>query len=301
VTTSRLLRVIFWMTGTLLSFSIMALSIRGLAGRLTIFEILTVRTFGAIVILFSLAALQPQLFPQMAPRRMGLNLLRNSVHLGALYGWALSLTLLPLATVFALEFTMPIWLAIIAVFMLGEKLTPSRIGVIVLGFVGTLVILRPGFAAFQPALLIPLICAVGYAIFNALTKKLTATEPTFGIVFWMNVIQFPISYLASEKLFFLKLDWTQLPSVIGLSVAGLSAHYCLTNAFRAGDATLVMPIDFLRVPLIALVGWWFFGENLDPFVFIGGAIILSGIIWNLREEAKKPHRPLELEPPAAAH
>ncbi len=143
----------------------------------------------------------------------------------------------------------------------AKRLTPSRIGVIILGFIGTLVILRPGFTAFQPALLIPLVCAVGYAIFNALTKKLTATEPTYGILFWMNVIQLPISYLASDKLFFLKLDWSQLPSVIGLSVAGLSAHYCLTNAFRAGDATLVMPIDFLRVPLIAFVGWWFLGKS----------------------------------------
>ena len=136
------------MTGTLLSFSVMALSIRGLASRLTIFEILTVRTLGALVILFSLAVLKPQFFPQMAPRRMGLNLLRNSVHFGALYGWALSLTLLPLATVFALEFTMPIWLALIAVFFLGEKLTPSRIGVIVLGFIGTVLGLSDAIGGF---------------------------------------------------------------------------------------------------------------------------------------------------------
>jgi drug/metabolite transporter (DMT)-like permease len=298
---SNLFRVVFWMTGTLLSFSTMALSIRGLASKLTIFEVLSVRTFGALLILLSLAVIKPQFFPQMAPRRMGLNLLRNSVHFAALYGWALALTILPLATVFALEFTMPIWLAIIAVFVLGEHLTRSRIGVIVLGFLGTLVILRPGFVAFQPALLIPLFCAVGYAIFNALTKKLTATEPTFGIVFWMNAIQLPISYAFSDKTFFLKLDWSQLPSVIGLSVAGLSAHYCLANAFRAGDATLVMPIDFLRVPLIAFVGWWFFGENLDPFVFIGGAIILSGIVWNLRDEAKKAHKPSLGETGASPH
>lgn len=72
--------------------------------------------------------------------------------------------------------------------------------------------------------------------------------------------------------------------------AGLSAHYCLANAFRAGDATLVMPIDFLRVPLIALVGWWFFGEKLDPFVVLGAAIIMAGIVWNLRDEAKKAHK-----------
>ena len=207
---------------------------------------------------------------------MGLNLMRNSVHFASLYGWALSLTLLPLATVFALEFTMPIWLAIIAVFILGEKLTPSRIGVIVLGFVGTLVILRPGLIAFQPALLIPLVCAVGYAIFNALTKKLTATETDLRHRVLDERDPIADRLCRQRPLFFLKLGWEQLPSVIGLGVAGLSAHYCLTNAFRAGDATLVMPIDFLRVPLIALVGWWFFGENLDPFVFIGGAIMLFG-------------------------
>lgn len=301
MTIPRLLRVIFWMTGTLLSFSVMALSIRGLAGRLTIFEVLSVRTFGALVILLSLAALKPQFFAQMAPRRMGLNLIRNGIHFAALYGWATALTLLPLATVFALEFTMPIWLAIIAVFILGERLTPSRIGVIVLGFIGTLVILRPGFVAFQPALLIPLFCAIGYAIFNALTKKLTATEPVFGIVFWMNMMQLPISYAFSDKLFFLKLDWSQVPSIVGLSVAGLSAHYCLANAFRAGDATLVMPIDFLRVPLIALVGWWFFSEALDPFVLAGGAVMLTGIVWNLRAEAKKAHPIPERPVPTPVH
>ena len=95
---------------------------------------------------------------------------------------------------------------------------------------------------------------------------------------------------ASDPFFFQKLGWEHLPSIIGIAVSGLSAHYCLANAFRAGDATLVMPIDFLRVPLIALVGWWFFGEKLDPFVVLGAAIIMAGIVWNLRDEAKKAHK-----------
>jgi drug/metabolite transporter (DMT)-like permease len=289
------------MTGTLVSFCVMAVSIRGLAGRFTIFEILTIRTLGSLLILFAVAAFKPQFFAQMAPRRMGVNLVRNGFHFMSLYGWALSLTILPLATVFALEFTMPIWLAIIAVLFLGEKLSPSRIGVIVLGFLGTLIVLRPGFGEFHPALLIPLVCAVGYAIFNALTKKLTATEPPFAIVFWMNAIQLPIGYLFSDKLLFLKLDWSVAAPVIGMAVTGLSAHYCIANAFRSGDATLVMPIDFLRVPLIALVGWWFFGEKLDPFVLVGGAVMLAGIVWNLREEAKKAQKPPAPEPRAAPH
>lgn len=297
----RILRVVLWMTGTLLSFSTLALSIRGLAGALSIFEILTVRTMGALVILFTLAAAMPELRPSMAPRRMGLNLIRNGVHYASQYVWALSLTLLPLATVFALEFTMPIWLAFIAVFFLGEKMTPSRVGVVVLGFLGALIVLRPGMADFQPASLLVLSAAFGYAVFNALTKKLTATENTFGIVFWMNAMQLPMGLAGSDPLFFQKLGWAQLPSVIGIGIAGLSAHYCLTNAFRAGDATLVMPIDFLRVPLIALVGWQLFGEALDPFVFLGGAIMLAGIVWNLQDEAKKAHRHPEREAAGPAH
>jgi drug/metabolite transporter (DMT)-like permease len=279
------------MTGTLLSFSAMALSIRGLAGSLTIFEILTLRTFGGVAILLSLALARPDLRPQMRPRRMGINLIRNSIHFASQYCWALGLTLLPLATVFALEFTMPVWLAVIAVIVLGEKMSAGRIAVVVFGLTGALVILRPGLETFNPAALLVLAAAFGYAMFNALTKKLTATEGTFGIVFWMNAMQLPIGYAFSDPLFFSKLGLWQLPSVIGVGVAGLSAHYCLANAFRAGDATLVMPIDFLRVPLIALIGWWFFGESVDIFVFLGSAIMLTGIIWNLHSEAKRAHPP----------
>ena len=162
-------------------------------------------------------------------------------------------------------------------------------------------ILRPGIVTFQPASLLVLSAALGYAIFNALTKKLTATERTFGIVFWMNAMQLPMGLAGSDPFFFGKLGFEHLPSVMGIGIAGLSAHYFLTNAFRAGDATLVMPIDFLRVPLIALVGWWFFGEKLDPFVFLGGAIMLSGIVWNLRDEAKKAHPLPECQASDPAH
>ena len=288
---SRIGRVVFWMTGALLSFSVMALSIRGLAGALTIFEILTLRTCGGLAILLPLALARPELRPQMRPRRMGINLVRNSIHFASQYCWALSLTLLPLATVFALEFTMPVWLAVIAVIVLGEKMTAGRVAVVVFGLIGAAVILRPGLGIFNPAALLVLAAAFGYAMFNVLTKKLTATEGTFGIVFWMNAMQLPIGYAFSDPLFFSKLGFAQLPSVIGVGIAGLSAHYCLANAFRAGDATLVMPIDFLRVPLIALIGWWFFGESVDIFVFLGGAIMLTGIIWNLRSEAKRAHPP----------
>ncbi len=287
MTPSRIGRVVLWMGGTLLSFSVMAVSIRTLAGALSIFEILTVRSALAIVILLGLAIARPPLRNGMQPRRIGFNLARNSVHFVSQFAWALGITLLPLATVFALEFTMPVWGVILAVLFLGETITAGRIAVIVFGFAGVLIVLRPGVESFQPAALLILGAAFGYSVFNIMTKRLTVTESTFGIVFWMNVMQLPMGLAGSDLAFPLKVNAMQIPAVLGVGIAGLSAHYCLTNAFRAGDATLVLPLDFLRLPLIAFVGWWFFGEGLDIFVFLGAAVMFTGILWNLRAEVKR--------------
>src|SRR5581483_8843719 len=192
-------------------------------------------------------------------------------------------------TVFALEFTTPAWTALLATWLLGERLTVSRIGVIVLGLIGVLIILRPGLTAFNPGAVLVLIAAFGFAIVMTTTKMLTKTEPTFAIIFWMMVIQLPLGLAGSSPTFPLKLGaWDLLP-VLGLGISGMTSHFCLSNAFRAGDATVVVPLDFLRVPLIAVVGWAFYRESLDIFVFAGAAVILCGLIWNLRTEARRPH------------
>jgi drug/metabolite transporter (DMT)-like permease len=283
-----LARVVLWMVGALLSFSVMAVSIRELSrGNLSIFEILTIRSGVALLVLLVLLAIRPELRPHARPQRMGLNLLRNTVHYASQFAWALSLTMLPLAMVFALEFTMPAWTALLAVWLLSEKMTPSRIGVVVFGLIGVLVILRPGVADFNPAAMLVLMAAFGYAITMITTKKLTATQSTFSIIFWMAIIQFPLSLLGSDPTVFVDTslyDLRHILPAIGVGVAGLTSHYCLSNAFRAGDATLVVPLDFMRIPLIAVVGWAFYGERLDIFVLIGALIIIGGVLWNLRSE-----------------
>jgi drug/metabolite transporter (DMT)-like permease len=106
----------------------------------------------------------------------------------------------------------------------------------------------------------------------------------------MMLIQLPIALLASEPLFVTKLTQAQAPAVIGIGVSGLVSHYCLTNAFRAGDAGVVVPLDFMRIPLIAVIGWWLYGESLDVFVFLGAGLIVTGILWNLRSEATRGRR-----------
>jgi drug/metabolite transporter (DMT)-like permease len=278
------------MIGALLSFSVMAVSIRELAkAGLSIFEILAIRSGVALAVLFVLIVVRPELRVHMLPRRMGLNLLRNTVHYASQYSWALALTMLPLAMVFALEFTMPAWTVLLAIWVLHEKMTVSRIGVVVLGLVGVLVILRPGITSFNPAAILVLLAAFGYAITMITTKQLTATETTFGIVFWMAVIQLPLSLIGSDPAVFFHMETRHILPAIGVGTAGLTSHYCLSNAFRSGDATLVVPLDFMRIPLIAVVGWAFYGERLDIFVLLGALIIVAGVLWNLRSETRRAH------------
>jgi drug/metabolite transporter (DMT)-like permease len=278
------------MIGALLSFSVMAVSVRELAGRLTIFEVLALRSGIGLAILLAIGAARPDLMRDLTRRRLGLHVLRNSVHYASQYAWATGLTLLPLAMVFALEFTMPAWTALLAVFFLGERMTPSRIGVVVLGFIGMLIIVRPGLEGFRPAALLVLLAAFGYGITMVTTKQLTSTETTFAIVLWMNLMQLPMTLAGSDPLFVTKIDGTMILPTLGIGIAGLSAHYCLSNAFRAGEAVVVVPLDFMRIPLIALVGWWLYGETVDIYVFLGAGLIIAGVLWNLRAESRPLRR-----------
>ncbi len=281
------LAVVAWMTGTLLSFSAVAVSIRELAGAINVFEILAIRSVAGIVILVGLAMLRPSLRAGFAPRRMGLHLVRNTIHFLGQYAWTLGVTLLPLATVFAIEFTAPAWVALFAALILGEQLTLPRLLAVGFGLIGILVILRPGSEALDPAALIVLGAAICFALTSIATKRLTGTESTFAILLWMNVMQLPMNYLGSDPLFFLKIPDLPLLPLLGICFGGLAAHLCLTNAYRHGDAVVVVPLDFLRLPLIAFVGYWFYAEALDPFVFAGAAVILIGILQSLRAEARR--------------
>jgi drug/metabolite transporter (DMT)-like permease len=280
-----LVRVVLWMTGALLSFSAMAVSIRALSGTLRIMEILAIRNGGGLAILLALGAFNPAHIRALSARRMALHLTRNTIHFGAQFLWAKGLTLLPLATVFALEFTMPAYTALLAAIFLNERLTPSRIGVVIFGFVGVLVILRPGLETFRPAAFLVLGAAFGYAASLTQTKALTSTETTFAILLWMNVVQLPLAMLGSDPRSYFGLGAADLMPIGAVALSGLASHFCLAQAFRYGDAGLVVPLDFMRIPLIALVGWWLYGEALDASVFAGAGLIVLGVLWNLRAEA----------------
>ena len=269
------------MTGALLSFSVSALAIRALGHQLTTFEILSIRSGTGLFVLLTLVALRPELRREIAPRYIGFHLARNTTHFVGQFSWALAVTLLPFATVFALEFTTLAWVALLAALILGERMTKSRFGSVVLGFIGVLVIVRPGLASFQPKALLVLFAAFTFAISLIVTKQLTNRVSTFAIIFWMNLMQLPMA-----------LAW---PSVVAatdgpsLFVFRLGADLALLVLDAREGLT---PLDFLRIPLIALVGWMFYGEALDGFVFAGAGLIICGVLWNLFAESRRSRTPI---------
>ncbi len=284
-------RVVLWMAGALMSFSALAVVIRELARVLTVWEVLALRNFGGIVVLGAYALLAGARIGWPTPFRI--HALRNAFHFAGQACWSFGVTLLPLATVFALEFTTPAWTMVMATIFLGERISTARVGALVLGFLGVLVILRPpllfgGAAAFDPAALVVLAAALCFSVQITATKFLTGTQSTLTILFWMNVLQLP-AYLATNvalggDLWFVPRIPTSawLPLLV-LMLAGLTAHVCFTNAMRYGDATLVVPIDFLRIPFIASVGVLLYAEPFDMLVLLGAAISAAGILWSLAD------------------
>jgi drug/metabolite transporter (DMT)-like permease len=281
-------RACLWMGGAILSFSAIAIAARELLRSMGIFEILFLRTFvallivGAILLRAGTATLRTQ--------RFGIHLARNLAHYGGQWCWVFAIGALPLATVFALEFTMPVWTALLAALLLGERLTAPRLVMLGLGLAGVLLILKPGAgagAAFvQPAALIMVLGALGYAFNMICTKVLIKTDSALAILFWMNLIQTCIGIFPALPAWV----WPgagQLPWIAALGCGSLFAHYCMTRAFFLADATIVVSIDFLRLPLIAVVGAFAYGEPLDPIVFVGAAIIFAGTYYSLSREARR--------------
>jgi drug/metabolite transporter (DMT)-like permease len=253
---------------------------------LHVFQIMEMRSLLGLVMLYPLVVRAGGL-AAMRTARLGQHAARNTFHYGAQFGWFFALTLIPVAEVVAIEFTMPVWTAILAVFFLGERMSPARVVAIALGIVGVAVIVRPGLGRLDPGQLIALGAAVGFAISMILVKSLTTTESVVGIIFWMLVIQSVIG-IAPALYVWREPTAGAWPWVVLIAFCGTYSHYCMTQALRHADATTVVPMDFLRVPLSALVGWLVYAEAIDVFTALGAGLILAGNLINLRS----PSRPV---------
>ncbi len=274
------------MMGTVCSFSVMAVAGREASVELDTFEIMTYRSIGGIVIVLVMAMLSGRL-NSINTTSLPLHLARNIMHFAATNFWLVAVATIPLAQVFAFEFSTPIWAAVMAAVFLGERLTGRRVLTLLAGFSGILLVARPGVGELSPGVLAAILCAIGFAGSAIATRKLVRNTDVICILFWMSLMQtvFGLVTAGHDGDITLPARATMLP-LCAIALAGISAHYCLTNALKLAPAAVAMPFDFLRLPVIMLVGYLIYSESIDLLVIVGGAIILGANYFNIRSESR---------------
>ena len=244
-----------WMSGWLTAMVVMAIAGREATKSLHVFQIMEMRSLLGLVLLYPLVRAQGG-FAAMRTGRAGMHVARNGFHYAAQFAWFLALTMIPIAQVVA----------------------------IVLGLIGVTAIVRPQAGHLEPGQLVALGAAVGFAISVIMVKSLTKTESAVAIIFWMLIVQSAIGAVPAL------LVWRDpalavLPWILVISVCGTYSHYCMTRALQHAEATTIVPMDFLRVPLSALAAWLVYAEAVDVWTVLGAALILGGNALNLRRPA----------------
>ena len=274
------MKAVVWMLGAMISFSLMAVGGRELSGELSVFQTLFIRSLLGLVCITLVITFSKQQ-GLIRTQKFSLHVFRNIFHFAGQYGWFVGIGLLPMAEVFALEFTTPVWTLVIAALFLGEKITRRKVISICFGLLGVLIIVQPGYAIVDIASLIVLGAAITFAVSYSATKYLSASEKPITILFYMCVIQLPIGLIMSIDTWVnpVGIQWLWL-SVVGL--AALSAHYCTIKAMQHAEVTTIVTLDFLRLPFIALLGVLLYAEAFELALIIGGALMLLGNLFNIK-------------------
>ena len=284
--TQSTLKAALWMGGSIASFLTMTVASRAIIPALDVFQVMEMRSVIGWFILLPLV-LASGGFAAMRTKRPLQHIGRNVVHYGGQFAWLQALTMIPLAQLISIEFTTPIWGALLAVLFLGERMSARKIAAILLGLVGVLVIVRPGAATVDPGHLIMLAGAVCFGISVVMVKSLTRTDSVVAIIFWMLIIQSIIGLVPAIAVWRTPEPW-MWPWILVVSFTGMSSHFCMARALTYAEATVVMPMDFLRLPLSALIGFLLYSERIDTLTAIGAALILTGNLFNMQRRAREP-------------
>lgn len=286
--THRPLAAALWMIGAIAAFTAMAIATRQIKGVHDTFEILAYRSMIGWVIVVTLALALGRR-GDIRTDRLPSHVLRNVFHFTGQSLWFWAITMIPLAQVFALEFTSPIWVILLSPIFLGERLTRPKLIAAAFGFAGVLIVAHPDFGHIQMGVLAAAAAAVFFASTNLMTKALTKGEPILSILFWLTLMQAVFGTVAMSVFGTVTLPTlATLPWLILIGVSGITAHFSLTTALSLAPASTVVPVDFARLPIIAVVGAVFYDEQVAPSLFLGAALIFLGIWINLRSGASGP-------------
>ncbi|MEM6939216.1 MAG: DMT family transporter [Pseudomonadota bacterium] len=281
------LRAALWMIGAVGSFTAMALAGRALGSTYDTFEIMLYRSAIGLIIVLAVASWADTL-REINTQAVPLHGLRNLVHFIGQNLWFYAVTAIPLAQVFALEFTTPLWVIVLSPLLLGERLTPVRGVGALLGFIGILIVARPGAVTLSAGTIAAASCAIFFALTFVFTKRLTRSQSITAIMFFLTLIQLGLGLLC--VFYDGQVTWPTVPTLPLLALVGLCgllAHFCITQALKIAPATIVAPIDFARLPLVAILAMLIYREPLEVWVFVGAIVIFSGNYLNIWAETRK--------------
>jgi drug/metabolite transporter (DMT)-like permease len=272
-----------WMCGATTAFAVMITLVRYLTEDLHPLQVVFFRT------VFGLVAMLPWLLRQgigvMRTQRLRLHLLRALFGILAMFGWFTTLSLMPLAEATALSFTSPIFTSVLAVLILGEVMRARRWSATLAGFLGALIIVRPGAEAIDPAALLAVGTALMWASATVLIRIMGRTESAGAITTYMVLLTTPMTLVAALFVWQAPtLDQLAVAALLG--AAGSTGHFCMSRALATAEATVVVPFDYLRLPLVALAAYLAFGEVPGVWVWLGGAVIAASGIYLARREGR---------------
>ncbi len=293
---SQQLQAMLYMIAAACLFSIMVTSIRHVSVEVNSFIVVFFRNLFGIIIVAPIIARHGFGFLRTSvPRLYGW---RTVLGLGSMFLWFYGITVTPVAEAVALSFTAPLFVTVVAVLILGEKVGLPRWLATIIGFGGTVLVLRPGFAEVTQGHIMLIVSSILMGASIVTIKMLSATEPPGRIVAYMVILFTPVSFLPALYVW----EWPSWNAMFWLLVvggAGTMAHMMFARALSKADASAVMPLDFMRLPLTAIIAYLAFSEVPDVFTFIGGAVIFVSSVYIAQREnrASRTAKPV-VEAPA---
>jgi len=268
-----------WMLLSVFTFCFVAIGVKQVSTNISPFQIVFFRAFIGLI---ALVLILPKKTIIGSIPNIKQHLFRNFFHLIAQYGWVVGIVYLSLAEVTAIEFTTPIWILILAAIFLKEKIDTIKTGSIILGFIGVLIILKPGIELINTKSILVLLSAICFAIAHTTTKKLVSSNSASNVVLIMCLTQLPISFACTYS----NWNWPNYSDYFWLVLIGLSgiaAHFSMAKALKKEDISSLIPLDYLRLPILVLAGILIYNEAFELSFIIGGSLIFIGNYINQKK------------------
>ena len=284
---SELLRAVGYMVCSAAMFACMAVMIRLASSQLHAFEIAFFRNFFGFV--FALPLLMHHGMGILKTDKLSLYVGRCLIGIVSMLCGFYAIVHLPLAKAVTISYSTPLFVTILAVLFLGEMVRLRRWTAVGLGFIGVLVIMRPGADTFDANTLVALTAAVLSAIVAISIKVLSRTEKPDAIVLWTTMLWVPLSLVPALFVWTWPTGWTWA-WIVAAGFFGTAGHMFWTRALKRGDASMLTPISFMQVPIVALLAWWLFDETVTVWTALGAAIIFVANAYIAHREAQVASR-----------